>query len=780
MRKMKNLPVEKIRPSDEKKVYQVLGYQIVVAGMGFVGSILALWRIWNLKGISMLPVCLIALSGIVCAILSQSIGIKYWLGRFFWILPWPVMFLLTGGRGYLQGAQIFANQIIERWNQLHDDSGVWFQVEVTQSAVMAFSLLLMLACAQVLWLTVSRRNLLGNAVYGISWTFLMLVGDTFSPGAAGLMIAGLFGVWLSERGSGDRADIRVSFNVRTLIWCLLTMVILGLCVPIGYGRQLTSVQNLREAAKQELHEMRYGKDVLPQGDLRKADTLQKNPSSMLRVTSEQGKTLYLKGFVGGVYESGEWKKMSNARYSGDYAGMMKWLYSKNFDPLTQVSDYYTLSRKNGEKDIPDENKVDIQTTNASRYYMYTPSTLKNVTGTKTRKKKDMWVAPGTFVGKNHYAMTETSSATPAELTVAKSWISQPKTGAQTTYTEAEAVYREFVYSNYLSIDKDTRNWMNELFWKDYKSDNDGIYSALCQIREVLAEKMEYTEHPENAPQDEDPIQWFLQKSKKGNSMLYASVAVEAFRAHGIPARYVEGYYVGVDDLEKGKTWTAELTGESAHAWAEVYFDGIGWLPVDVSPGYYYDAVELQKMVGKPNTAGRKSNLNNNSYNANEVTDTGQGGGGKKRQAAKTVLNIVGGVLGIFALAVIILTLGLAVAEMIRLIRKHRREMQYEQASMEERALLLEKKMYAILKLFGIEACLGWSTAAIEEELEALSCEEIRKGDYSRCCEILEKGIYGGMPMELYEERTLLAYMDNLVQASSHADWHTRLKIHYMM
>ena len=34
-------------------------------------------------------------------------------------------------------------------------------------------------------------------------------------------------------------------------------------------------------------------------------------------------------------------------------------------------------------------------------------------------------------------------------------------------------------------------------------------------------------------------------------------------------------------------------------WAEVYFDGIGWLPVDVTPGYYYDAVKLQQMVATP-------------------------------------------------------------------------------------------------------------------------------------------------------------------------------------
>ena len=30
------------------------------------------------------------------------------------------------------------------------------------------------------------------------------------------------------------------------------------------------------------------------------------------------------------------------------------------------------------------------------------------------------------------------------------------------------------------------------------------------------------------------------------------------------------------------------TGRDAHAWTEVYFDGIGWLPVEVTPSYFSD------------------------------------------------------------------------------------------------------------------------------------------------------------------------------------------------
>lgn len=55
------------------------------------------------------------------------------------------------------------------------------------------------------------------------------------------------------------------------------------------------------------------------------------------------------------------------------------------------------------------------------------------------------------------------------------------------------------------------------------------------------------------PEGQDPLQWFLTTSRTGNQMLYASAAVEAFRAHGIPARYVEDTI-----LEHPKSKTAKM------------------------------------------------------------------------------------------------------------------------------------------------------------------------------------------------------------------------------
>ena len=57
-------------------------------------------------------------------------------------------------------------------------------------------------------------------------------------------------------------------------------------------------------------------------------------------------------------------------------------------------------------------------------------------------------------------------------------------------------------------------------------------------------------------------------------------------------------------------------------WAEVYFDGIGWLPVDVTPGYYYDAVKLQQMVAIPDMVHKTLAEDHNLMDAEQITDTG--------------------------------------------------------------------------------------------------------------------------------------------------------------
>ncbi len=73
---------------------------------------------------------------------------------------------------------------------------------------------------------------------------------------------------------------------------------------------------------------------------------------------------------------------------------------------------------------------------------------------------------------------------------------------------------------------------------------------------------------------------FLYNTKEGHCALFATSAVLALREMGVPARYVTGYVVSGEGNYTSEGYLHTLREKDLHAWIEVYFDGIGWLPFD--------------------------------------------------------------------------------------------------------------------------------------------------------------------------------------------------------
>ncbi len=69
------------------------------------------------------------------------------------------------------------------------------------------------------------------------------------------------------------------------------------------------------------------------------------------------------------------------------------------------------------------------------------------------------------------------------------------------------------------------------------------------------------------------------ENRRGYCEQFASAYAAFARAIGLPARVAVGYTSGV----LGDDGTYRVQGRHAHAWPEVYFDGIGWLPFEPTP-----------------------------------------------------------------------------------------------------------------------------------------------------------------------------------------------------
>jgi hypothetical protein len=91
----------------------------------------------------------------------------------------------------------------------------------------------------------------------------------------------------------------------------------------------------------------------------------------------------------------------------------------------------------------------------------------------------------------------------------------------------------------------------------------------------------YTLELPSPPTDQDVVDYFLFDLQQGYCDYYATAMVVLARAVGLPARLVTGYAPGTYDEAEARYVVTEA---EAHAWAEVYFPGYGWIEFEPTAG----------------------------------------------------------------------------------------------------------------------------------------------------------------------------------------------------
>lgn len=99
----------------------------------------------------------------------------------------------------------------------------------------------------------------------------------------------------------------------------------------------------------------------------------------------------------------------------------------------------------------------------------------------------------------------------------------------------------------------------------------------------------------------DPTADFLFGDKTGYCVHFAHSAVFLWRTMGIPARIGTGYMSAEDNRRGGSALL--IRGGDAHAWPELYLDGVGWIVLDISAERNLDPLgaptddDLQRLLG---------------------------------------------------------------------------------------------------------------------------------------------------------------------------------------
>ena len=126
-----------------------------------------------------------------------------------------------------------------------------------------------------------------------------------------------------------------------------------------------------------------------------------------------------------------------------------------------------------------------------------------------------------------------------------------------------------------------------------------IWKNALYITEWVQHRAKYDLNTGKMPKDaEDFALWFLNEADTGYCTHYATAATVLLRAAGIPAQYVTGYLV---ELKDGRAVT--VTEENAHAWVEVFINGVGWVMLEPTP-----AGGVSQTIGREETSPTEESL----------------------------------------------------------------------------------------------------------------------------------------------------------------------------
>lgn len=355
--------------------------------------------------------------------------------------------------------------------------------------------------------------------------------------------------------------------------------------------QTGTMQSLSENAKNALHYWRYEKagEVLPEGNLSEPATKTESTDTILSVTADTAQTLYLRGFVGDSYENGVWSAL-DAETAAEEKDLFYWLHQSGFYPQSQLA---TAARLMGNYQ---SGSVSVQNLAGCSLYRYEPCTvLPERAGLTKNKIQPSTLETNGLRGERGYSY-ETVSDAQTILPELLDFLQNDTSDGVKSYLQMESAYREFVYSYALTVPAEFRAQLGAVLDQCCESYGPADSPTKEQAQTAALAFLEL------CFDGSGNIALPLTDTADGTTYQYATVAALALRYYGIPARYVEGYTVKAAENEP-----TSVDANEAGAWVEVYQDGIGWLPLALTPGLEDLSAEQTESGIKPVGAGKEGN-----------------------------------------------------------------------------------------------------------------------------------------------------------------------------
>lgn len=493
----------------------------------------------------------------------------------------------------------------------------------------------------------ARLNLLASLLVFLAVTIPMIYkGD----GHAIWLMLGLVSVVLIMYVGNVHGKITADMYVHLGV-CMALIAAITTCVYMFMTYSpLQVVADIKSNMQYHGENVIYGKSDYPEGKFSRYDDTVITGEERLQIKMSQPKQMYMRGFVGSKYTEDGWEDSDLNIYGGDYEGVFEWFSENEYSPLTNLSAYAAQSAANGGEAEENSIYVEVSNISARRKYQYVPEcvtyySLENLYA----PKNDVNFRSQGLGRETDYSFDMVDVINNDYKAIYGEQWYQDQTGDK-TFHNSENVYGTFARTYYEDVPDDMRAYFDSHVPSAGQKMNP--FDAIKIVRDYTAGNMSYNNDADEYSGNEDFVIEMLNEHKSGYSAHFATVAAMLFRYYGIPARYVEGYLVN----PPARSDVISVTDEDSHAWVEIYAGGLGFIPVEVTPGYYSDDDD----TGMANTDSGTTPQTIPPEPEDQQDDNGGGGG-----SMETILFIGYILIGLIALFIVVLIIRRIVCAIVR-------------------------------------------------------------------------------------------------------------------
>lgn len=476
-----------------------------------------------------------------------------------------------------------------------------------------------------------KNNIIIAMIIPVSLIVFLLSFDVIPSTVSIFLVAAyLFGMLSLE----NKAKLSPNPGIPIIISGIVISIflIIMILIPKGNYRRAGIFEDMRMWAQTSFSPLKHYDNMSPLrndeaanggvsgGDLGKIDRIRYKNITMFELTAPStGKNQYYRSFYGASYRDNSWGEVASSTNS-EYTMLFTNFHNLKVDTNVQTSSLMkiigsnqTIQNSLGKLGFDYTQNVlkrefSLFYENAPKKYWYLPYGADK--STEQRSSIDGYPQNNSqsYCVANYYTLANSDYTTIGKFVDSYSG----NIAEMAKYKLWESEYRKYVYDVYTDLPEDSTESISVLAKKYAVTSEAEKEEYIKAVKKYFDDNFSYTLSPGKVPEGRDFVDYFMNESKKGYCTYFATAATLMFRAAGIPSRYVEGYCVTDNEIKQGDVsrgylytqnsgsiventydkYKIPVYDNNAHAWVEIYKDGYGWIPVEVTPGVVYSANQL--------------------------------------------------------------------------------------------------------------------------------------------------------------------------------------------